>query len=515
MASEPGNGGFDSGGPDSSDPRDGMNDPLPEGFDPASVNLEDASEDLLWKVLPHTEGSRRAETLYVLGSRLARNERWEQAVVCAEESVAEWESAGNSSGLVHGLLAAATCRTQLDDHGAAIGHYLRGIELLETYGPESELAEALGRLGSVYIDADQLTEALDCVRRSLELMQQWEAPAESGALHQRIAHVLHRLEHPAQEVRDELLAARSDFALAKDLGQVMDANDQLARHFDSLGEFDTAVVYLEENLHLAKSIGRPEALGVAHYRYAGALRLCDRHEDAFTHIEAARAHLRDAGDHERMLWCDLEQVWCLQRAGRSREAVELLETLWVTVRIVGSSHEVHAVINDLYPDALARGDVDLRERLCRQAISWGEDHDDDALVDRYVIELGLTLLDAARHEDAARLLEQVSDSDGHQPDFRTVETDALLQSGLAELSLHRGDAASAAMALAGVSTESAIASHVLARIHRTRGLINEALVKGSGVADLATAAQIWTNLGWRHEVATTLAQLTGTGSEDQ
>ena len=93
--------------------------------------------------------------------------------------------------------------------------------------------------------------------------------------------------------------------------------------------------------------------------------------------------------------------------------------------------------------------------------------------------------------------------------FRS-ETDALLQSGLAEIAVHRGDAASAAMALAGVSTDSAISAHALARVHRTRGLINEALVKGSGVVDLATAAQIWTNLGWRHEVASTLALLTGT-----
>lgn len=507
MASGAGTGGP---GDDGSDPRDGMNDPLPEGFDPSSVNLEDASEDLLWKVLPHTEGSRRAETLYVLGSRLARNERWEQAVVCAEESVSEWESAGNSTGLVHGLLAAATCRSQLEDHGAAIGHYLRGIELLETYGPESELAEALGRLGGVYIDAEQLPEALDCLRRSLGLIEQWELPAETGALHQRIAHVLHRIDAPSQAVLDELLAARSDFALAKDLGQVMDANDQLARHFDAQGDFETAAIYLEENLHLAKSIGRSEVLGVAHYRYAGALRLSDRHEEAFLHIEAARGHLRDANDHERMLWCDLEQVWCLQRAGRTREAIELLETLWVAVRIVGSSHEVHAVINDLYPDAIARGEVDIRERLCRQALVWGEEHEDEALVDRYTIELGLVHLDAGRYVDAESLLEHSSEKDGHQPAFRTIETDALLQSGLAELSLHRGDAASAAMALAGVSTDSPISAHVLARIHRTRGLINEALVKGSGVADLATAAQIWTNLGWRHEVAATLARLTGT-----
>ena len=503
-------GGPGDGGMEGSDPRDGSNDPLPEGFDPSAVNLEDASEDLLWKVLPHTEGSRRAETLYVLGSRLARNERWDQAVVCAEESVSEWESAGNSTGLVHGLLAAATCRSQLDDHAAAIGHFLRGIELLQTYGPESELADALSRLGSVYMDAGEAPEALDCLRRALELVDQWDMPLESGSLHQRIAAVLSRLEHPQQDVLTELLAARSDFASAKDLGQVMDANDQLARHFDSISDYETAAVYLEENLHLAKSLGRPEALGVAHYRYAGALRLCERHEEAFSHIEAAREHLREAGDHERMLWCDLEQVWCLQRAGRSREAVELLETLWVAVRVVGSSHEVHAVIHDLYPDAIARGDAALRTRICSQAIAWGAEHDDETLVDRFTIELGLVHIEAGQWDEAAALLDSVTLTDGQQPANRSLETDALLQSGLAEIAVHRGDAATAAMALAGVSTDSAISAHALARVHRTRGLINEALVKGSGVADLATAAQIWTNLGWRHEVAATLALLTGT-----
>ncbi|NDB18995.1 MAG: tetratricopeptide repeat protein, partial [Actinobacteria bacterium] len=109
---------------------DGGLEPLPEGFDPHAVDINEASEDLLWKVLPLMEGNRKAEALYVLGSRLARNDRWEQAVVCAEESAQEWEKLDNSTGMVTGLLAAATCRSHLADYDAAIEHYLRVISLL-------------------------------------------------------------------------------------------------------------------------------------------------------------------------------------------------------------------------------------------------------------------------------------------------------------------------------------------------------------------------------------------------
>ncbi|NBU31496.1 MAG: hypothetical protein EBS41_08385, partial [Actinobacteria bacterium] len=105
---------------------------------------------------------------------------------------------------------------------------------------------------------------------------------------------------------------------------------------------------------------------------------------------------------------------------------------------------------------------------------------------------------------AAEIFDTIETANGQESGVRTVDTDALLQSAIAELALHRGDAASAAMALAGVAIEDTLPPHILARIHRTRGMINQQLVRGSGIMDLARAAQLWTNLGWRHLVSGTL-----------
>lgn len=488
----------------SGDPREGMNDPLPEGFDPNSVDIQEASEDLLWKVLPLMEGSRRAEALYVLGSRLARNQRWEQAVVCAEESIEEWDNADNSNGLVHGLLAAASCRSHLLDYEIAIGHYQRVIDLLATYGPESELVEAHARFGGVLVEVERFEEARMQYEAAMFLANPTEDPEQWAVLNHQMAAVSSCLDAPSETVLGFLTEARSAFAAAKDLTQVMDANDHLARHFDLRADYETSALYLEENLHLAKSLGKPEILGTAHYRYAGALRLCNRHEEAFSHIDSARAFLQETGDHERMLWCDLERLWCLQRVGRNKEAVDLLETLWVAVRIMGTAREMHAVVFDLYLDAMARGDIGAQEKICRQAMAWARDNDDAALVDRFLIELGLVHIDNTDWDSAAEIFDTIETANGQESGVRTVDTDALLQSAIAELALHRGDAASAAMALAGVAIEDTLPPHILARIHRTRGMINQQLVRGSGIMDLARAAQLWTNLGWRHLVSGTL-----------
>lgn len=487
-------------------PDEGGQEPLPEGFDPQSVDIQEASEDLLWKVLPLMEGSRKAETLYVLGSRLARNDRWEQAVVCAEESVQEWEKLNNSGALVHGLLAAASCRSRLEDYDTAIAHYHRVIRLLKDYGPESHLVEAHSNLGYIYAETGRHEDATAEFGQALELAQRHDDPSTLGYLHERIATSLRASGAEQAQVKDSLVLARTHFAAAKDLEHVMEVNDQLARLCDSLEDYDTAAVYLEENLHLAKSLGSAEARGVAHYRYAGALRLCGRWNDAFEHIDRARELLHDIGDHERMLWCDLERVWCLQRAGRVKDSVDLLTTLWVAVRIVGGKHEVVSVVFDLYLDALGRGDDADRERICRQAISWAEDNDEPDLAGRFLVELALLASDTGDWESMAHIMDSVeppaSDAD------RDPNTDALHQSAVAELSLHRGDPSSAAMALAGVPMDDQLAPHVLARLLRTRGMINQALVRGSGIPDLARAAQMWTSLGWRQQVSATLDLLT-------
>ncbi|NDB18243.1 MAG: hypothetical protein EB027_03100, partial [Actinobacteria bacterium] len=327
-----------------------------------------------------------------------------------------------------------------------------------------------------------------------------------GYLHERIAGSRRASGQPYEQVREDLISARSHYAAAKDLERVIEINDQMARLCDSNDDYDTAAIYLEENLHLAKSLGTAQARGVAHYRYAGALRLCGRWPEAFEHIDQARELLQGIGDYERMVWCDLERLWCLQRAGRTKEAVELLQTLWVTVRIVGGAHEVLSVVFDLYLDALGRADDDDRERICLQAITWASDNDEPELAERFRIELALLSADTNDWDAMGTLVAQLDESDAASS--TDPNSDALRQSAIAELSLHRGDAASAAMALAGVPMDDQLAPHVLARVLRTRGLINQALVRGSGIADLARAAQLWTDLGWRQHVSTTLELLT-------
>ncbi len=485
---------------------DGLPEPLPEGFDVGAVDINEASEDLLWKVLPLMEGNRKAEALYVLGSRLARNDRWEQAVVCAEESAQEWEKLDNSTGMVTGLLAAATCRSQLADYDAAIEHYLRVISLLRAYGPEAHLLEAHTNLGTVYAEIDRHDDATAEFLAALELAEHQQDDSALGYLHERIAGSRRASGQPYLLVREDLVAARSHYAAAKDLERVIEINDQMARLCDSNDDYDTAAVYLEENLHLAKSLGTAQARGIAHYRYAGALRLCGRWLEAFEHIDQARELLQGISDYERMVWCDLERLWCLQRAGRTKEAVELLQTLWVTVRIVGGAHEVLSVVFDLYLDALGRADDDDRERICAQTITWAQDNDEPELAERFRIELALLHADTKDWDAMAALVSQL-DAAATSAD---PNSDALRQSAVAELALHRSDAASAAMALAGVPVDDQLAPHVLARVLRTRGLINQELVRGSGIADLARAAQLWTDLGWRQHVSTTLDLLTST-----
>ena len=490
---------------------EGRNDGLPEGVDPTTLNLHDASEDLLWKVLPHVEGSRRAEALYMLGSRLARNERWEQAVVCAEESIDEWESAENFGAMVHGLMASASCRTQLQDFDEALAHYDRAIPLLLEYGPESELLDAHVGAAGLLEEMGEIERAHSHLVTALDIAERLEEPTAAAEIHESLARTCAAEERDPAEVRAHLIAARQLYSGAKDLAKVLHANDRLARHFDECDDYTAALVYLEENIHIATTLGRADFIGTAHYRYAGALRLCDRAQDAFTHIDTAREQLQAVGDHERVLWCDLEQLWCLQRLGRRRAAGELLERLWVTVRIIGSAAEVHSVATDVYAEALSTGEAQERLAVCDQALAWARDHVDEprtaTVVQQFVIETALTHIDAGDYETAAGVLTDLGevDSDEVSPDI-----DALLQTARAHIDLAQGDAPSAAMTLAGVNPDESLPPVTRARVLTIRGRINEDLVKGSGVADLAAAAQIWTNLGFRALVTSTLALLSGT-----
>ena len=492
--------------PDSHDhAHEGRNDGLPEGVDPATLNLHDASEDLLWKVLPHVEGSRRAEALYMLGSRLARNERWEQAVVCAEESIEEWETAENFGAMVHGLMASASCRTQLQDFDEALAHYDRAIPLLLEYGPESELVDAHVGAAGLLEEMGEAERAHAHLLAALEIAERLEEPTATAEIHESLARTLAAGDHDVSEVRGHLIAARQLYSSAKDLAKVLHANDRLARHFDECDDYTAALVYLEENIHIATTLGRSDFIGTAHYRYAGALRLCDRAQDAFTHIDTAREHLQNVGDHERVLWCDLEQLWCLQRLGRRRATAELLERLWVTVRIIGSAAEVHSIATDVYAEALSSGETTERLKVCEQTLAWARDHMDEprsaTLIQQFTIETALTYIDNDDMETAAAVLASVDDLDVEDvnPDI-----DALLQTARAHIDLAQGDAPSAAMTLAGVSPDESLPPVTRARVLTIRGRINEDLVKGSGVADLAAAAQIWTNLGFRSLVTSTL-----------
>jgi tetratricopeptide (TPR) repeat protein len=478
---------------------------LPEGVDPTTVNLQDASEDLLWKVLPHVEGTRRAEALYILGSRLARNERWDQAVVCAEESIDEWESADNHSAMVHGLLASASCRAQLNDLAEALAHYERAIPLLQEYGPETELIEAHANVAMVLEEMGELEQAHSHLLAALDRAERLEEPIAAADIHENLARTARLMDADTSVVYSHLIAARQLYASAKTLDKVLQANDSLARHFDEMGEFTTSLTYLEENIHIATSLGRTETIGTAHYRYAGALRLCDRAEDAFLHINSARENLQSTGDHERVLWCDLEELWCLQRLGRRKAAADLLKRLWVTARIIGGASEVQSVATDVYVDALSRQETQERMGICQQAIAWAREHDDDArsdvLIQQFTIEMTLTLIDDSQFEAAQECLLPLAQV---QAAPLSADVDALLQTARALIALSQDDAPSAAMALAGVTPDETLPPVVRARVLTARGQINEALVRGSGVADIAAAAQAWTNLGFREVVSTTL-----------
>lgn len=285
---------------------------------------------------------------------------------------------------------------------AATGEFARALEHLEearslaqTSGDQAALTGILGRVGEVYLEQGRLDEAVDVFKTALELAQANHDLPGQVTMHRRLGLV---------------------FREKGDLARARDAYRDAERRLDGLGtgperdyeraqiQIGWAALYKEqgrygkalEQLKSAEAIYEDleDRVGAASAlrRIAGVLHEQGEDDDAYEHIERARAMLELTPEDERNVPEQIEIMLLrgsvIAAAGRATEALEcfrdalrLADSLKITplraesLRRMGSAYA-------------ARGDFAQAKERYQEAIDLSKRADDEVALSELYGDLG-------------------------------------------------------------------------------------------------------------------------------
>jgi serine/threonine protein kinase len=221
-----------------------------------------------------------------------------------------------------------------------------------------------------------------------------------------------------KEVTARELLDQASRRISGDLNQQPDVRARLleaiGRAYRRQGQFDRAVVYLEDSVRLRKASPAPGTsnLAVTLTELALTLRELGRFDESESSLNEAVAILSDQGQDRSAAKADLLTglgQMELQRGNLDRAEDFLQQSVALNTELYGREHtEVAAALSDLMAINLWRNDLEGAERLAREAeriyrLSLPELHP-DRVMSQYL--LGDILTRRGRTEEASKLLEQ-------------------------------------------------------------------------------------------------------------
>lgn len=221
-----------------------------------------------------------------------------------------------------------------------------------------------------------------------------------------------------KEVTARELLDQASRRISGDLNQQPDVRARLleaiGRAYRRQGQFDRAVVYLEDSVRLRREIPSPEASGLAVTltELALTLRELGRFDDSERSFNEAVAILRNQGQERTAAKADLLTglgQMELQRGNLDRAQDFLEQSASLNSELFGPEHpEVATNLSDLMSISLWKNDLEGAEKLAREAEriyrnSLPELHP-DRVMSQYL--LGDILARRGRTDEAGKLLEQ-------------------------------------------------------------------------------------------------------------
>jgi diguanylate cyclase (GGDEF)-like protein len=270
--------------------------------------LELAQKSLeLFKKLEDNAGQQRA--LNTLGIIYAESGDLTGALRVFLQTQKLCKLLGDTKGEAGALNNMAIVYGYLGDNTSALESYVQSLELSRQVGHHVDEMKALLNIATVYLEQDKAAEALEYLQQSLKL-------------------------HHDDD--------RHTYAIAL-------AN--LAKAHEALGNFEQALVFSYESLHLMESLGDTANASYALNELGKINFYLENYSEAESYFRRSLHNMREAGDRRGEAEASLLFAKLLQTLNQPGEAVHLLQKALELTREIGARNEMvdaHLALAELH-----------------------------------------------------------------------------------------------------------------------------------------------------------------------
>lgn len=289
-------------------------------------NNEEQDEKELWKRIPNTEGTERAETFVAL-SHIAYDRGDHKACLALCESArAIYEGLGaesSTSALMHVYEGITWSLRKLDRDEEAAELALRAVDILKEDRP-SEAADMMRDAGRFYFAAGKYEKSLQCHQNAIAEIDPDTSDFTMGIDSYNCGFALVKMEKYAESL-EYLIAARNYLKKAKDPEKVYYCDEYLAVSYIELNNGIEAATCAQKCLDFAQSAQNEYLELWARYRLGCAKLLLGEIDEAEDHLRYALNANVHSGNTDWGLAIELENEIAdiLVIKGRVNEANEI------------------------------------------------------------------------------------------------------------------------------------------------------------------------------------------------
>ena len=219
---------------------------------------ENMTTEQLWEALGDATGFRRGDILLYLSRDLAHDDKYAEAIACAEEAISVFDKAGYPRECAYAQRQVAHILQHQGKHSEAIERYKEVLPLLEEHGSDMDIAMAYDTMADSAREHHNYEQAGEWCKLAQEFFQSTHLGAEQAIWAGRsYASCLSRIGGRDDEMLDVMINVVESGKGMLTIHQVNELREQLIYSYLRNDMLDEALAEAKARLAVAKSCGCP------------------------------------------------------------------------------------------------------------------------------------------------------------------------------------------------------------------------------------------------------------------
>ncbi len=292
------------------------------------------------------------ESARLLGTNEMRHGKYDQALNCYKESIANYVVLNDSEGLAETYTAAGINEGLQNNSVQALSWFLRAMKIHQATGNQAGMADLYYKIGLVYSEVNDFDKALEYQNKSLVYAQEH---GDEKMMMNVQGNMGRKKEDPAA-----LKALRESYrySMAFHNGKnIANTSINLGNVFRETGKYDSSAFYLVQALAIFQQADYPVGVAGA-YNAIGDLKMhISQYDSALYYSDKSFELATKIGDEDLVLQSFILKQGAYRGLHRYREAAELFDTIMVMKEKVDDAESRALLVRTKMNDEMQQKEV--------------------------------------------------------------------------------------------------------------------------------------------------------------